>query len=133
MMTFSEKLTELRKREGLSQETVLADRLGVTRQSVSKWESGTAVPEIVKLISLSDIYSGVSIDYLVKDAWEEPETAGQEPSSDTARLEQKVDDLTRYVKRKDWMPYAQQDAAVWSAAGLDPDRLRSGRSCAGKM
>lgn len=96
MMTFSEKLTELRKREGLSQEQ-LADRLGVTRQSVSKWESGAAVPELVKLISLSDIF-GVSIDYLVKDAWEEPEIVGQEPSSDTARLEQKVDDLTRYVK-----------------------------------
>lgn len=98
MMALSEKLTELRKREGMSQEQ-LADRLGVTRQSVSKWESGTAVPELVKLISLSDVF-GVSIDYLVKDTWEEPEAAGREPSSDTARLEQKVDDLTRYVKGK---------------------------------
>ena len=63
MMTFSEKLMDLRRKSGLSQEQ-LADRLGVTRQSVSKWESGTAMPELVKLISLSDIF-GVSVDYLL--------------------------------------------------------------------
>lgn len=94
-MDFSEKLTALRKQEGLSQEQ-LADRLGVTRQSVSKWESGAAFPELIKLISLSEIF-GVSVDYLVKDYLEEPEQKAEE-STDTARLEQKVDDLTRYVK-----------------------------------
>lgn len=40
-MEFSEKLTQLRRRQGLSQEH-LADRLGVTRQSVSKWEGGVS-------------------------------------------------------------------------------------------
>ena len=94
-MEFSERLMILRKQAGLSQEQ-LADRLGVTRQSVSKWESGTALPELVKLISLSEIF-GVSLDYLVKDYIEEPESAG-EIGTDTVRLEQKVDDLTRYVK-----------------------------------
>lgn len=94
-MEFSEKLMTLRKQAGMSQEQ-LADRLGVTRQSVSKWESGTALPELVKLISLSEIF-GVSVDYLVKDYMEEPEQA-DESVPDTARLEQKVDDLTRYVK-----------------------------------
>ena len=64
-MEFSERLMILRKQAGLSQEQ-LADRLGVTRQSVSKWESGTALPELVKLISLSEMF-GVSLDYLVKD------------------------------------------------------------------
>ena len=48
-MRFSEKLMELRRREGISQEQ-LADRLGVTRQSVSKWESGAAMPELAKII-----------------------------------------------------------------------------------
>ena len=94
-MDFSEKLMTLRKQAGLSQEQ-LADRLGVTRQSVSKWESGAAFPELVKIISLSEMF-GVSVDYLVKDYLEEPEQIVEE-GMDTARLEQKVDDLTRYVK-----------------------------------
>ena len=94
-MEFSEKLTLLRKKEGLSQEQ-LADRLGVTRQSVSKWESGTAVPELVKMISLSEMF-GVSVDYLIKDYMEEPDSA-EESSTDTARLEKKVDDLSQYLR-----------------------------------
>lgn len=99
MMTFSEKLMDLRRKSGLSQEQ-LADRLGVTRQSVSKWESGTAMPELVKLISLSDIF-GVSVDYLVKDYLEEPESAGggdDLSAQQAVRLEKKVDELTNYVK-----------------------------------
>lgn len=88
-MVFSEKLMELRRREGISQEQ-LADRLGVTRQSVSKWESGTAMPELAKLIALSDLF-GVSVDYLVKDRMEMPEHVGT--SADSARLEQRVKDL----------------------------------------
>jgi len=100
MKTFSEKLLELRRREGLSQEQ-LADRLGVTRQSVSKWEGGAALPELGKLVVLSELFS-VSVDYLVKDRLEEPETAenreGAFSSQQAARLERKVDDLTRCVK-----------------------------------
>lgn len=61
----SEKIYTLRKKRGLSQEQ-LAEQLGVSRQAVSKWESGTALPEIDKLILLSE-YFNVSIDYLVKD------------------------------------------------------------------
>ena len=99
-MTFSEKLTDLRRKAGLSQEQ-LADRLGVTRQSVSKWEGGTAMPELVKLISLSELF-GVSVDYLVKDWMEEPDNpcgGTEEISSKQAdRLEKKVDELTNYVK-----------------------------------
>ena len=68
-MKFSEKLIQLRHRSGLSQEQ-LADRLGVTRQSVSKWESGVAMPELAKLIALSEFFR-VTVDYLVKDYLEE--------------------------------------------------------------
>ena len=62
----------------MSQEQ-LADRLGITRQSVSKWESGSAAPELSKLITLSEMFQ-VSIDYLLKDA-EEPKGAEKEESS----------------------------------------------------
>ncbi len=94
-MDFSEKLIDLRRREGWSQER-LADKLGVTRQSVSKWELGTAMPELGKLIALSDLF-GVTVDYLVRDGAPEPE-GRQTSSEDMGRLEKKVDELSRYVR-----------------------------------
>ena len=65
----SEKLYKLRKNSGLSQEQ-LAEQLNVSRQAISKWESGTAVPESEKLIIISN-YFGVSVDYLLKDEEEQ--------------------------------------------------------------
>lgn len=64
-MKFSEKVRILRTKNGLSQEE-LAEKLDVSRQTISKWEAGVSFPEIEKLISLSDIFQ-VSIDYLLKD------------------------------------------------------------------
>ena len=95
-MEFSQKLADLRRREGFSQEQ-LADRLGVTRQSVSKWEGGAAMPDIGKLISLSELFD-VSVDYLVKDYLEEPAREPEMDQTQARRLEEKVDDLTRYVR-----------------------------------
>ena len=60
-MALSEKLYELRKKRALSQEQ-LAEQLGVSRQAISKWESGKAVPETDTLISISK-YFDVSLDY----------------------------------------------------------------------
>lgn len=100
MKTFSEKLLELRRREGLSQEQ-LADRLGVTRQSVSKWESGAAAPELTKLVALSDLFA-VSVDYLVKDRLEEPERPAEAASPSTARLEDQVEEISRYFRGYSW-------------------------------
>ena len=65
----SEKLYQLRKKSGLSQEQ-LAEQLNVSRQAVSKWESGNAFPESEKLIIISN-YFGVSVDYLIKDVAED--------------------------------------------------------------
>ena len=65
----SEKLYQLRKKSGLSQEQ-LAERLNVSRQAISKWESGSAFPESEKLIIISN-YFDVSVDYLLKDEVEE--------------------------------------------------------------
>jgi transcriptional regulator with XRE-family HTH domain len=61
-MKFNEKLLELRKKEGLSQEE-LADKVDVSRQTVSKWEAGQTTPEMEKLIRLSEIFK-VSVDEL---------------------------------------------------------------------
>lgn len=70
-MTFAQRLQEMRKSAGLSQEE-LAERLGVSRQSVSKWELGQAYPETEKIIELSRMF-GVSLDLLLKG--EEPPAA----------------------------------------------------------
>ena len=70
-MTLAEKLAMLRKRQGWSQEE-FAGRLDISRQSVSKWESGTSVPDLDKLVKISDIF-GVTIDYLIKEDSEEEE------------------------------------------------------------
>lgn len=64
-MNLSEKLYECRKNKGWSQEE-LADKLDVSRQTISKWESGKAVPELDKLIKLSELYN-VKVDDLVKE------------------------------------------------------------------
>ena len=64
-MTFSEKLIRLRKREGLSQEA-LAEALGVSRQAVSRWEQGTALPDGAKLLPCAR-YFGVSVDWLLDE------------------------------------------------------------------
>lgn len=64
-MNLSEKILNLRKQNGLSQEA-FAEKLGVSRQSVSKWESGTAVPDIDKIIAMSEIF-GVSTDEILKN------------------------------------------------------------------
>lgn len=63
-MDFSEKLLTLRKANNLTQEQ-LAEQLEVSRQSVSKWESGQAVPELEKIVALSAVFD-VTTDYLLK-------------------------------------------------------------------
>ena len=64
-MALPEKLYTLRKKSGLSQEQ-LAEALNVSRQAISKWEGGSAMPESDKLLALSN-YFGVSLNYLLKD------------------------------------------------------------------
>ena len=67
-MILADKITEERKKNGWSQEE-LADMLGVSRQAVSKWESAGAVPDLQRIIQLSELFS-VSTDYLLKDEME---------------------------------------------------------------
>ena len=70
-MILADKIILLRKRKGWSQEE-LAEQLGVTRQSVSKWEGAQSVPDIPKIIQMSEIF-GVTTDYLLKDEIEAEE------------------------------------------------------------
>ncbi|MEH2949813.1 helix-turn-helix transcriptional regulator [Sporofaciens sp. JLR.KK001] len=63
-MEFSEKLITLRKGRDLTQEQ-LAEQLNVSRQSISKWESGQVIPEVEKIIELSKAFN-VTLDYLLK-------------------------------------------------------------------
>lgn len=60
-----EKLSELRKKKGLSQ-IELAEKLNVSRQAVSRWETGGALPSVENLLSLRELYN-VSLDYMVDD------------------------------------------------------------------
>ena len=78
-MTFSEKLTTLRKNQNLSQEE-LAAKLGVSRQAVSRWEMGITLPDAVNLLQLSRLFS-VSTDYLLYDETDTPLRRPQSPSS----------------------------------------------------
>ena len=64
-MTLGEKIQKLRKQRGLSQEA-LAEKVTVTRQTISKWELGQSLPDLDFIAQLSDIFS-VSSDYLIKD------------------------------------------------------------------
>ena len=87
-MTLSNNLYKLRTEHSMSQEQ-LADRLEVSRQSVSKWETGTSVPDLDKLIKICDIFS-VSLDEITgrtvkNDEKSNPESASA-PASDNATI-----------------------------------------------
>ena len=70
-MDFSEKIAMLRRQKNWSQEE-LAEKLMVTRQAVSKWESAQSMPDLDKLVQLSELL-GVSTDYLLKNGMDTPE------------------------------------------------------------
>ena len=76
-MKFNEKLIELRKKEGLSQEE-LGYKLNVTRQTISKWELGQTTPEMEKLSEISNIF-GISVDKLINETEEIKNEKTEEP------------------------------------------------------
>lgn len=81
-MELYENLAHLRKEAGLSQQD-LAERLNVSRQTISKWELGTALPSTENLIGLSRLY-GVSLDFLVGNSEERADSpvAAEAPPDD---------------------------------------------------
>lgn len=81
-MSLGEKLLQLRKNSGLSQEEV-AERLGVSRQTISKWETDQTVPELIKAKLLSELYN-VTYDYLI---------SGCQVSGDVTSIEMIMDEI----------------------------------------
>ena len=75
-MEFNNKLYELRKQKGLSQEE-LANRLNVSRQTVSKWEVGESSPDMEKLVAISELFD-ISLDELVLDKAVKKEEASEQ-------------------------------------------------------
>ena len=68
-MILADKIIEERKKNGWSQEE-LASKLGVSRQAVSKWESSGSIPDLQRILQMSELF-GVTTDYLLKDEIEE--------------------------------------------------------------
>ena len=93
-MEFNNKLYELRKQKGFSQEE-LANRLNVSRQTVSKWEVGESSPDMEKLVAISELFD-ISLDELVLDKVVKKE----EPSEQVVRSEL-YSDIKEHVLTED--------------------------------
>lgn len=104
-MKLHEKIFNQRKLKGLSQEE-LAEKVGVSRQAVSKWETGEALPEITKLKALAEIF-GVTTDFLLNED-EERYTLPYEKKPDIFdRMTDKIDKLPEllmpFFKKYGWI------------------------------
>lgn len=93
-MEFNNKLYELRKQKGLSQEE-LANRLNVSRQTVSKWEVGESSPDMEKLVAISELFD-ISLDELVLD-----KAVKKEETSEQVVKSELYSDIKRHVLTED--------------------------------
>jgi transcriptional regulator with XRE-family HTH domain len=96
-MILADKIIQLRKRFGWSQEN-LAEALEVSRQSVSKWESGNSIPDLNKILKMAEIFS-VSTDYLLKDDLEQVDIIPSDQEANVVRLS--MEEVNRYVLEKE--------------------------------
>ncbi len=96
-MILADKIVRLRKKIGWSQEE-LAEKMNVSRQAISKWESAGSIPDLNKILKLSEIF-GVSTDYLVKDDIEESEENILEDFDDEIR-KITLEEAQEYVENK---------------------------------
>ncbi len=98
-MILADKIIELRKKNGMSQEE-LAEKLGVSRQSISKWEGAQSVPDMSRILAMADLF-GVSTDYLLRDDMETPETAAPAAVSDDSPVRRvSMEEANRFLEEK---------------------------------
>lgn len=103
-MDLQNKIYTCRKNAGLSQEA-LAERIGVSRQAISKWETGEATPEVAKLLSLAKTF-GVTTDWMLSD---EPDLPANEPETEPIIEEEPpVDDTTAGQSEETPEPIAEE-------------------------
>ena len=95
-MILADKIIRLRKKNGWSQEE-LAEKMNVSRQAVSKWESAQTIPDLGKVLQLSELF-GVTTDYLLKDEIEEEEYAESEFDSTVRRIS--IHDANAYLENR---------------------------------
>ena len=101
-MILADKIIRLRKKNGWSQEE-LADKMNVSRQAVSKWESAQSIPDLEKILQLGTLF-GVTTDYLLKDEIEDEEFSNDD-SSDTMVKKISIEEANTYLeqrKRASW-------------------------------
>lgn len=104
-MILADKIIELRKKNGWSQEE-LAEKLGVSRQAVSKWEGAQSVPDIQRILEMSKLF-GVSTDYLLKDDMEYSSEVITESAVESDSVLRRVDMETAsafLAFRRNWAP-----------------------------
>ena len=97
-MILADKIVSLRKKAGWSQED-LAEKLGVTRQSVSKWEGAQSVPDMDKVVMMSRLF-GVSTDFLLKDELEEETPCAAAQDDDTPLRRVSLTQAADYLARR---------------------------------
>lgn len=95
-MILADKIVKLRKQLGWSQEE-LAEKMNISRQSVSKWESTNSIPDLNRIILLAEIFD-VSTDYLLKDDYEIYES--DEKSKDPTLIQISIEQASQYVESK---------------------------------
>lgn len=98
-MILADKIIELRKKAGYSQEE-LAEKMGVSRQSVSKWEGALSIPDLDKILLISEIF-GVSTDYLLKDELGNELPAPKEEISESKFRKVTMEEANEFIKVKD--------------------------------
>ncbi len=129
-MNLANRIYECRKKTGLSQQE-LADRLNVSRQAVSKWETGESAPEAAKLLELSRVFS-VTVDYLLSDdPPQEPQMPPEPqpaPAAAPAWMEHLPATLQRLFRRYGWLlgVYTAVAGAAFTLMGLLARAMSSG-------